>query len=309
MTSKLNHNQRGNGAPIISVVMPVRNGMPYLTEAVSSILQQRFGNFEFLIIDDGSTDETSEYLRSLADPRVRVIRHEVSRGVAESLNHGIELAAAPLVARQDADDVSAPERFEKQMAWLSAHPEGMVLGSQVDKIDVTGKVIEHFPRPMTEPEFRRHFDLCANPFTHGSVIMPREKIVAAGGYRGRIRCAEDYDLWLRLSGSVTLANHPETLYRYRVHQQQICVRQYQEASADCWVSLVMQMERSCTGEEDSLSLLDDRQLAAIRERRLWKPRGAWARRVQVLKHYARLVERDSPRRARLLKLTLLSGGW
>lgn len=283
--------------------------MPYLPEAVASILHQTCGNFEFLIVDDASTDETTAYLNALTDPRVRLIRHEQSQGVAASLNHGIAMAEAPLIARQDADDISETQRFEKQLAWLSAHPECLVLGTQVNKIDVTGRVMEHFPRPLTEADLQAHFAARANPFTHGSVMMRRDQVIAAGGYREQIRCAEDYDLWLRMDSRGRLTNHPEMLYRYRVHDEQICVKQYADSSADCWVSQVMRAERLCTGGEDSLSLLNDQQIAAIRERRLWKPRGSWTRRVQVLKSYARLVEQDSPRRARLLKLALLSGGW
>jgi glycosyltransferase involved in cell wall biosynthesis len=290
-------------------VLPVRNGLPYLIEAVESILRQTFADFEFLIIDDASTDETPQYLRSLSDPRVRVITHDRSYGVADSLNHGIALATAPLIARQDADDISEPRRFERQLAWLAGHPECVVLGSQVDKIDAAGKVIEHFPRPLTEGDFLRHFASYANPFTHGSVMMRRDRVLAVGGYRGRIRYAEDYDLWLRLDGPGALCNHPDTLYRYRVHDEQICVRKYEDSSADCWVSQVLHAERLCTGEEDSLAALDDRQLAAIKQRKIWKPRGNWSRRVRVLNDYARLLEKDSPRRALIVKLMRLSGGW
>ena len=298
-----------NHAPAVSVVLPVRNGLPYLTEAVESILHQSFTDFEFLIVDDASTDDTPAYLRSLADARVRVIRHEQSRGVAESLNHGLALASAPLIARQDADDVSEPHRFARQVEWMNAHPECVVLGSQVDKIDSAGHLIEHFPRPTGAAELEHHFATHANPFTHGSVMMRRDRALAVGGYRGRIRYAEDYDLWLRLDGPGALANHPETLYRYRVHEQQICVQKYDDSSADCCLSQVLYVERLCTGEEDSLTTLDDRQLAAIKQRGLWKPRGRWARRVRVLKEYARLLDTDSPRRAALVRLLLLGGGW
>ncbi|MFN0120054.1 MAG: glycosyltransferase family 2 protein [Blastocatellia bacterium] len=296
-------------APEVSVVMPVRNGMPYLPEAVESILGQSFRDFEFLIVDDASTDETPDYLRSLSDHRISIITHKVSQGVARSLNHGMMLAAAPLIARQDADDVSEPDRFLKQTEWMRRRPECQVFGSQVKKINQAGELVEVFPRPMSDAEFERMFALYATPFTHGSVMMRRAAVMSAGGYREQIRCAEDYDLWLRLAGPGALNNHPDVLYRYRVHDEQICVKNQNEASADCWVSRVMYAERACTGEDDSLSQLDEQQLRAIKARGIWRPRGAWARRVRVLRNYAKLLDVDSPRRAMIVRALMLTGGW
>ena len=293
----------------LTVVLPVRNGMPFLTEAVESILKQSFADFQFLIVDDASTDGTPDYLRSLDDPRLCIITHKTSQGVARSLNHALRMASSPLIARQDADDISEPERFARQIAWLAAHPECVVLGTQVEKIDVAGNQLSHFSRPEAEAEIFAMLAAHNNPFTHGSVIMRREVVLAAGGYRAEIRCAEDYDLWLRLAQPGALANHPELLYRYRVHEGQICAKLFSDVAADCWFSRVLQAERQCCGEEDSLSVLDELQIAAIKQRKIWRPRGNWLRRVRVLWHYARLLESDSPRRAWLVRLQLPLGGW
>ncbi len=283
--------------------------MPFLPEAVESIRQQSFTDFQFLIVDDASTDDTPDYLRSLADSRVCVITHKTSQGVARSLNHALRMASSPLIARQDADDISEPERLARQLAWLADHPECVVLGTQVDKVDVAGNPLGHFPRPESAAEIFMMLAAHTNPFTHGSVMLRRDAVMAVGGYRAEIRCAEDYDLWLRLAAPGALANHPERLYRYRIHEDQICAKQYSEAAADCWFSWVLHAERQCTGEEDSLSVLNEDQIVAIKQRKIWKPRGHWSRRVRVLWHYARLLESDSPRRAWLVKLQLPLGGW
>src|SRR3979490_879766 len=110
--------------------MPVRNGAAHLQSAVDSILAQTFTDFEFLIIDDGSTDATAEILRSLRDPRVRVVTHPQNRGLVPTLNEGLQLARGEFVARQDHDDLSYPDRLAKQVAHLRAHPDCVLLGTE-----------------------------------------------------------------------------------------------------------------------------------------------------------------------------------
>lgn len=295
-------------APLVTVVMPVKNGFPYLPQAVESILAQSCGDFEFLIVDDGSTDETIEYLHSLRDKRVRVIRHEQSQGVASSLNEAISVASADLIARQDADDISEPERFAQQLEYLTVHPECVALGTQGIKIDETGKYIAPHYFPVTATEVLEVLRWKTCPLIHGSVMMRRQIMQSVGGYRTRLR-VEDYDLWLRLSLTGEVVNHARTLYQYRVHATQITTVHFAEFTLESFLCRVMYFERLCTGEEDSLNWLSEAQLEAVKQRKLWKPRGNWARRVKVLRQYAEIMARDSPRRAQMMSLLAITGGW
>jgi glycosyltransferase involved in cell wall biosynthesis len=294
--------------PTVAVVMPVRNGFPYLPQAVDSILGQTFGDFEFLIVDDGSTDETTDYLRSFQDKRVRIIRNEQSCGVARSLNLAIAQTSAELIARQDADDISEPSRFARQLEYLAAHPECVAMGTQGIKINEAGEQIAPHFFPVSSEDVLEVLRWKTCPLIHGSVLMRRQVMQSIGGYRARVR-TEDYDLWLRLSLLGKVVNHPETLYRYRVHATQLTTMYYSEFGPDSFLSRAMYFERLCTGEEDSLNDLSESQIEAVKNRRLWKPRGNWSRRVKVLRQYAKIMEKDSPRRAQILGVLAFTGGW
>ena len=137
-------------APGVSVVMSVYNGQEFLREAIESILRQSYGDFEFVIIDDGSTDRTAEILAEYAgrDARIRLQRHE-NKGRAVSLNIGIELARAPYIARMDADDVSASERLRRQVDYMRDHPDTVMVGSWAQVIDLEGAVMAHCHVPPT----------------------------------------------------------------------------------------------------------------------------------------------------------------
>ncbi len=278
-------------SPLVTVLLPVKDGMPFLPDALKSIRQQTFRDFELLVIDDGSTDGTAAYLASVKDPRLRVIRNEVSQGVALSLNRGMELARSPLIARQDADDASLPERLARQVEFMRSHPECFVVGTQGRMLDAAGLDIgPYWLRPIGEREIREDI-LRACPFIHGSVMMRRDAVLAAGGYRPKVRRAEDYDLWLRLAARGTLANLPDVLYHHRIHDAQVGAAFRQDAMADTWLCQALNWERTCMGDGDSLNALTDAQLAALKDRRaVWRPRGGWRRRVRVLWNYARFLE-------------------
>jgi glycosyltransferase involved in cell wall biosynthesis len=203
--------------PAISVAMSVYNNAAFLDQAVESILAQSFGDFEFLIVDDGSNDGSSEILDTYAarDRRIRIIRQE-NRGLIASLNRLLDEARAPLIARMDGDDISLPLRFERQIAFLEAHPDHGVVGSWSRDIDASGRTrAGEFREPPTS-----HEALVARAdkgplLAHSSVMMRSEVVRQAGGYRAAFRHCEDYDLWLRLSERTKLCSLPERLLLYR----------------------------------------------------------------------------------------------
>ena len=203
--------------PPVSVLMPVSNGELYLREAVESILNQTFSDFEFLIIDDGSTDSTWEILGSYDDPRIHLVQNEDNIGLIRSLNRGLGLARGKYIARMDADDVSLPERLVLQVNFLDAHPEIGVLGCGVWVIDGCGNPshIRRFPAEHGVIKWHLCFDV---PIAHPTVMMRREVVARAGGYRTDMVHAEDYDLWRRLSQVARLSNLPEVLLYLRRHE-------------------------------------------------------------------------------------------
>jgi glycosyltransferase involved in cell wall biosynthesis len=198
----------------ISVVMPTYNAMPYLQESVESILAQTFTNFEFLIVNDGSTDGTRAYLDSLTDPRIRII-HQRNRGIVATLNTGINEANADWIARMDADDVADPRRFEKEVEFLNQNPKYSLVSCAFGYIGVTGHRLKaiHIQILNSPPIYHPIVDpvIC-----HQGTLYKRDAVVAVGGYR-EVQAAEDLDLWLRLDeASYNLASIPNVLMFIRV---------------------------------------------------------------------------------------------
>lgn len=198
--------------------MPVYNAERYVREAVESILNQTFRDFEFVIIDDGSTDRSRQILQDYAarDPRVRLTSRP-NTGYLRALNEGLGDCQGEYVARMDADDVSLPERLERQIAFLDAHPERLMVGSALVRIDDDGDVLceEHLPETHEEIEARLLKPLGA--IGHPAAMIRRQSLVDVGGYRQAYYGAEDHDLWLRLAERGKLANLREALLKCRVH--------------------------------------------------------------------------------------------
>ena len=168
--------------------MPVHNAEPYLDEAIESILNQTFRDFEFVILDDGSTDRSTEILRSWAaeDDRIRLHRQEKNSGPAESSNQVVRHASGTLIARMDADDVSHPERLQQQVELLQRRPEVGLVGTLCDVIDKEGRTVR--TRDLWRVTRRSWFA----PFPHGSIMYRRELFDLAGGYRGECVYWEDH---------------------------------------------------------------------------------------------------------------------
>jgi glycosyltransferase involved in cell wall biosynthesis len=202
-------------APEITVLLSVHNGMPFLPAAVDSILRQDFAEFEFLIVDDASTDESVGYLQALRDPRVRLLRLEENIGLTAALNRGLREARSTFIARHDADDLAAPQRLRLQREHLRQNPRCVAVGAQAALIDGAGRSLGKKPFPLEHDAicFAHLFD---NALAHAAVMFRREEVAAAGNYDERWRASQDYELWSRLSTSHALANLPQQLVTLRV---------------------------------------------------------------------------------------------
>lgn len=212
-------------SPLVSVVMPVRNGERWLPIAIGSLLAQTLRDIEILIIDDGSTDTTPAILTGYGrrDVRIRVIQQDAF-GLVTALNRGLAEARAPLIARLDADDVAMPERLQRQLAHMELHAGIGLLGSWARKIDASGQPIGWL-KPATDSRAIADLLLRTNPMIHSTVIMRAGLVRKLGGYREPFRGAEDYDLWLRMSEVAAVANLPEPLIQYRWHRDNVTNRQ------------------------------------------------------------------------------------
>ena len=233
--------------PDASVVMSVYNGGSFLAQAIESILGQSYSNFEFIIIDDGSSDGTTDAIGSYRDRRLRVIRHAQNAGLAVRLNQGIAVASGRYVARMDADDVSLPERLARQVAFMQAHPHVGACGTW---IEVAGEGIDQrweYPASHRAIHARLLFDC---PMAHPTVMFDRLHLQKARlSYDSSYPCAQDYDLWCRAVRDLTLANVPEVLLVRRLHGEQVGRR---EANAQQrWAARIRRRQLQQLGLEPS----------------------------------------------------------
>ncbi len=236
-------------APRISVILPVHNAAAYLVEAVESIRCQSLPDWEMHVIDDGSADDSAAILGrfAAADPRI-LFTSRPNRGLAATLNEGIDRARCDLVALMNADDVSHPGRLEAQLGFLATHPRVAVLGTQ------TRLLIDGHPSTVTSrlplsPQAARAFLATASPLAHPSVMFRRGAVIEAGGYRPHLVPAEDYDLWTRVAERHDLANLPQTLLDYRIHAGQASAQQIESvAIATLLVRTGQQQKRSSSAD-------------------------------------------------------------
>jgi glycosyltransferase involved in cell wall biosynthesis len=202
--------------PLATVLMPVYNAESYVSEAIESILNQTFTDFEFLIIDDASTDTSLEIIQQYSDKRIRLISNATNLGIAQTLNKGIDLAKGKYIARMDADDISEKDRLEKQIGLLENYPEFGLCGSWI-KIMGTDKIVK---LPCSDEELQVQL-LKNSPFAHPGVIF-RANIIKKNAlyYNPVFSVTEDYELWTKISKHTKLCNIPEPLLEYRLHNNQ-----------------------------------------------------------------------------------------
>jgi len=201
--------------PKISVIMSVYNGMPYLKEAVKSILNQTYKNFEFIIVEDGSTDGSWKYLKSLKDRRIKLIKNSKNLGLAASLNKALGLAQGDYVARMDADDLSLPKRLEEQVKFFKNHPSIDICGTWADIIDQNGNVIGEKKYPTNSNDIRKALSFY-NPIIHPSLMIRKMVFDELKGYDANFDYAEDYDLLMRARKKFSMANLPKKLIKWRI---------------------------------------------------------------------------------------------
>lgn len=206
--------------PLVSVVMAVYNAGKYLDSAIISILQQDYPRFEFIIVDDGSTDESYSTLQrhAAADPRIRLVRQQ-NKGPAAARNAGIYLAQGKYVAIMDADDISHCTRLSLQTIFLESHPECVALGTRLIMIDPDDEwIADETDRPRTHAEILKFMQTGLGAIANPSAMIRTDLLKQLGGYDEQYPAAEDLDLWFRISEHGQLANLPEALHDYRLHE-------------------------------------------------------------------------------------------
>jgi len=199
----------------LSVIMTVKNGFPYLGETIDSVLNSSLQDFEFIILDDGSTDGTAEYLSSLKQAQIKVYLQE-NTGVAKAKNRAIAHSTGEFIAIIDADDICAKQRFENQLSFLKEHRDHSLVGGFVDIIDKDGSYVYTEAKPVNDSEIRIHQE-DRNPWTHSSVMFTREAFNQVGGYYEPVKqYVVDYMLLYQLSRYGKVHQLPEVVVSYRI---------------------------------------------------------------------------------------------
>lgn len=246
-------------SPRITVLMPVYNAEAFVADAARSVLSGSWRDLELLAIDDGSTDESAAVLESLGDPRVKVVRSPVNRGLIASLNRGLDLAQGEFVARMDADDICMPDRLSRQLKFMDANPDIGVSGTW---ITVFGAAREHLMRFPTDPKVVDTELFCFNPIAH-STAMLRKRLFDrhALRYSPSAVHVEDLDLWMRAAEHFAMANISAVGLRYRVHDSQVSNRHESVQSRSSGELRARQLSRllprACAADVDlHLSVMD-----------------------------------------------------
>lgn len=206
--------------PAISVIMPAYNAEPYILEAVNSILQQTLADFELIVINDGSTDNTGALVAALDDPRIRLVHNDGNRGLIYTRNLGVELAQGEFIAYLDSDDAAFPERLEKQMAYLRRHPELVAVGAWAQPMDAKGNYRNFFWRYPGDSEFVKA-TLLFRAYINTSTFFIRTAAMKQLKFSPHHELGEDYDMYMRCVKLYKVENIPEVLIAFRLHATSI----------------------------------------------------------------------------------------
>jgi glycosyltransferase involved in cell wall biosynthesis len=211
-----------HNSPLISVLMPAFNAAEYIGDAIRSILSQSFTNFEFIIINDGSSDQTRSIIESFNDKRIR-LHNQQNLGIAKALNVGLALARTDLIARFDADDIALPDRLQKQWQAFEQDAELVVAGSAVDYIDEAGQHVFTWNPPASAHHSILGLQKTVCPFIHSSVMFRKDPILDMGGYNEHAHSFEDHLLWLQVRNRGRLLNTTEPLIKVRLNANSITI--------------------------------------------------------------------------------------
>jgi glycosyltransferase involved in cell wall biosynthesis len=231
--------------------MAVHNGEKYLGEAIDSTLAQTFTDFEFIIVDDGSTDNTTQIIQGYNDERIRMILNDENIGLTRSLNKGLELARGEYIARMDSDDVSLPDRLAKQVAFMDANHEVSACGTWALDIDQAGKVVRKRETPVGDQ--LEKFYWRTSPLIHPTAMFRFSPSVGPW-YDETFLVAQDYDLWLRIRAGQKLSNLPEYLLLYRTHDESITAARAQGQSRSAYAAFCKHIGGNKIPYESFLSL-------------------------------------------------------
>lgn len=201
-------------SPIVSVIMPVYNAENWLIQSVNSILAQTLTDWELIIVNDGSTDSSAAILSKFTDPRIRVL-HQPNAGVSAALNKALEHCTAPYIARLDADDVSLPERLQKEVDFLSRNPDCGLVGAAAEKIDQHGNLLGFHRHPLSNMRLQYGL-LWDSYFVSSTVMFKRECLDKAGRFYTGTDLFDDYSMWSSIAAYYEVANLPDVLLKYRV---------------------------------------------------------------------------------------------
>ena len=217
----------------VSVLMSVYNGSQYLREAVESVLHQTFSDFEFIIINDCSTDNSREVIQEYAaeDQRIKLVENRKNIGLTKSLNKGLSLAKGNYIARQDADDISLPTRFERQVAVLNAKPEVVLVSSDIEVINAEGQFVRVEKRSCNAEFISWYLTFYNHIGGHSQVAFRRDTVMELGGYSESCRYSQDYELWCRLNKVGKIIILPEILHKLRRHDAGITTEKRSEQLA------------------------------------------------------------------------------
>ena len=241
--------------PSVSVVMAAYNSGEFIGQAIQSVLDQTHKDFEFIIVDDGSTDNTLEVIRQFHDPRIRLIVNETNLGIVGSVNHGIDISRGEFIARMDSDDVCLPQRLEKEIEYLHAHPEIGVLGTEVREILNTGEIITRSRHILTDPYLIKFWLLTDTVINNPTAVIRKELLVQVNGYDPEYIYAQDYEIWTRLAKITKITVLPEPLVNWRKHGGNITIAKWKKQS-DLHNRVVKREVKSLTGLEFSDEVLN-----------------------------------------------------
>jgi glycosyltransferase involved in cell wall biosynthesis len=210
------------GKAVITVLMPAYNAADFIEEAIQSVLAQTFTDFELLIVNDGSADDTEKIIRSFADPRIRLI-NQANYGISAALNTGLSAANTDLIARFDADDTCYPHRLAEQYKFLRDHADHCIVGCTANYHDINDDYVFTYRPPGITNEEIQQLKTRTCPFIHSGVLYRKQPILDAGGYNPHAHTFEDHLLWIKVLQHSKAYNLPQTLLKVRLHPGSVTI--------------------------------------------------------------------------------------